>query len=386
MAVIRFRSCAPPVPGGRARRVEVLFHDRVFAVVDGRQMRALHTFGPFGPNPDRYVSIGRTEQLELLDEVLGGIPRWVLTPLAEGVERIQRWVEDPTPLPAKFRPKDTSEVAEASDDPSEDAELHGGDGSSGEVDHPAENPSAWVDCDGEEAEASAVAPAPSRCSYTPEAPSGAVARDLRRALRRLFDAMLGQASEELGDDHSSARCDGRKMVREMVSQRWDLARTHRTEVASEPRIVVAADTSGSCSASAGVTVGLCAALTKIWPELIFVEHSNGAIFRTVSRGVETHHSDPRLDTDWVGLLEREEVAGFVLFGDGDGYEHFSRVWEEAQCPVLWLDSYCAKHGLRHVPGSKWGDSASTLLSYWQGVNSSELAAQAIRAELRRKGR
>jgi hypothetical protein len=39
------------------------------------------------------------------------------------------------------RAKNTDEVAEASDDPSEDAEMHGGDGNSGEVDAPAETSS-----------------------------------------------------------------------------------------------------------------------------------------------------------------------------------------------------------------------------------------------------
>lgn len=371
--------------GGRPRRVELSIDGRVFAVINGKQTRRLSQWCPVG-HPWGTVTrpLASAHHLVLLDEVVGGLPKWALRQLVEGMP----WAHED--LPGEFRPKGTDEVAETSEDPSEESELHGGDGASGEVDHPADPPFGGVIRGGDEGVSAPVpekAPGPSRCVFTPAPPKGKVARDLKRSLRRLFDSMLSEAGDEIGEDHPSPRYEGRAIAREMVSRRWDLARAHRVEVASAPRIVVAADTSGSCSAHAGVTVGLCEALAAIWPELLFLEHSNGAIGRVVSRGSEETLWDLDMNcperTDWVSVLEGERVAGVVLFGDGDGYEHFSRVWEEAQCPVLWLDSYCACDGVQHRSCPVEG--VHPLLSYWQGVNSSESAAAAIRGELRRKG-
>ena len=209
--------------------------------------------------------------------------------------------------PGESRPKETDEVAESSDDPSEDSDTHGGDGNSGEVDSPAELPS----MDHRTGEASAQAPpkpadlsragesegetprpqkeeaedrwrlhrpATGTTSPVPELPRGKDVKSLKKALERLFTGFLEADSRKgTGLWEPGPRWDGGRLVREMKSQRWDLTRARRPELGGTARILVAADTSGSCSAASGATVGLCQALTQLWPQLVFVNHGNGAI-------------------------------------------------------------------------------------------------------------
>lgn len=341
------------------------------------------------------------------------------------------------------RPKDTDEVSEASDSPSEDAEVHGGDGNSGEVDAPAEtssdeeragsepqtsSPDSEQAADGEpqpadlsrageeddpskseedaRREALAEQYAPARQARGDEVfrnspgaapvktgvvePPSAAGKDLKKVLARLFKGWSSEAGEDTGGQMASPRIHGAALVREMTTGRWNMSRVFRQELEERPRtILVAADVSGSCSASSGHTVGICQALTKVWPQLLFVTHANGSVVSVTHNGVT--------ETGWgwgdapriADLVEDHRILGVLLFGDADGLSELEPVWRDERCQVIWLDSYCASYGkvfktsYRRVYGVAEPESGDDP-AYYAGVHDSESAAVALRMALRRK--
>jgi len=384
-----------------------------------------------------------------LQGVVGG-KRVAFSPVIAGEKTVGRLQElaDSEHLPADLlgaaqreeegesRQKGTDEVSSQSDNPSDDAEMHGGDGNSGEVGAPAQS-SSEEQRSGSSEQAADLQPADlSKAGEGKEQPkpepenraerlreqyagkaylcpwqqgkdtlcgggngaviaqavvpvSAGVAIQLRSALKRLFKGWSSDAGEDTGGQMTSPRIDGASLVKEMMSRRWALSRMRREELEPQPRtILVAADVSGSCSASSGHTVGVCQALTAVWPELLFVTHANGWVATVTQAGVTTDYccSDTRAPRI-AELVKGHKILGVLLFGDADGLSELEPVWRDERCQVVWLDSYCASFGVvrrgnyRKLYDTDSVDTAGDPLFY-TGVGDSESAAVAIRLALR----
>jgi hypothetical protein len=362
-----------------------------------------------------------------------GLPGWLTKQIEPADEREE----------GESRSKDTDEVSEASDSPSEDAEVHGGDGNSGEVDSPAETSGEdrsgpdspeGEDSHGEQSagpqpvdlsqageddpakseedkrrEQLAEQYAPARQKMGDEVfrngpnasvvqsevvePPAAVGKDLKKVLTRLFKGWSSESGEDTGGQMTSPRVDGAALVREMATGRWNMSRVFRQEIEERPRtIMVAADVSGSCSAASGHTVGICQALTKVWPELLFVTHANGNV-ETVTRNGVTESIERRSPPRIVDLVKGHKILGVLLFGDADGLSELEPVWLDERCQVIWLDSYCASYGkvfetsYRKVYGSAGGTPATLRPEggdpvYFGGVGCHHSASVALRMALR----
>lgn len=237
-------------------------------------------------------------------------------------------------------------------------------------------------------------------------PSAKVGIALKKVLKRLFKGWSSVPSDETGGQASSPRISGSSLIREMSTRRWNTSRVFREELECQPKmILVAADVSGSCSASSGHTVGICQALTKVWPELLFVTHANSDVGSVTKNGKTV--SDWEVIPSFKDLVIGHRVLGALLFGDADGFERLHAVLAEtvkASGQIIWLDSYRAKYG--EVIAGKWTKvygigkdsfrgnilgrdydfkySGLDPFQYYIGVNNEETAACALRQALRNK--
>lgn len=366
-------------------------------------------------------------------------------------------------MEGELRKKATDEVAEASATPSEDSPLHGGDGNSQEVEADSLTSSPEAEGRGGEAKTLTGEKGTGEGTFVSSEKSSAgrnsgnagagkgngrgkkssetlahgskmatmygkpqkkndaqgnsaiaflqpidpctseEAKSLKNALERFFKDTLasGKASEDNSGMLESPRVDAYKLVKELVSKRYALARASKEELSSVPRrIIIAADVSGSCSASSGATVGICRALCDIWPEIVFVTHVNGLINtiegKTVSTedyaiptGVSYDEAARQSAPLWKQLSKG--AVGALFFGDVDGIELWSNVWQDrSSMPVLWLDSYCASYGVVKAtqPQKIYSHYVDRLavclrsLKYFKGVHDAKSAACAIRQALR----
>jgi hypothetical protein len=219
-------------------------------------------------------------------------------------------------------------------------------------------------------------------------------RAVERALRRLI------ARVDLGGVDPTPRVDGRKLVRELVIRRVNLARVERRE-GTLPIVVLAADVSGSCSAVCDETLaadvsGSCSAvcdetlaaavaIAEDLDEVVVVRHSNGILVDAVGAAVGNRAGRIQPDqaerlADFVGSLRRP-VAAVVAWGDQDAGHDYAALCARGADTFL-LDSYAARHGARPASAilreaaSGW---ARPPKGWWQGVNDAATSATALRA-------
>jgi hypothetical protein len=227
-------------------------------------------------------------------------------------------------------------------------------------------------------------PSPPRCRQFPGGvflDSGVEYKDASpeviRALRRLIAPVVAVHGDE------SPRIHPRKFVRRLAERSGRINRARRSEM-DLPRVVVAADVSGSCSAAAGGTWSACLHLARKNERILVVEHSNGfpvACYSLETGWVRIEEIDGKLAW-WIWLISRHDIHAIVAFGDWDAedvYEMLSR----RDINVYWLDSYSATWGPRPAARSirprDW-----TPAGHWQGINSGSGAAIALRAMGRKK--
>lgn len=218
-----------------------------------------------------------------------------------------------------------------------------------------------------------------------------------RALDRLFDRWLGSHGEP------TPRYDGARLVREIASRRYALARARREEH-EPPAVLLLVDVSGSCSAAADETCAAAMLVSARRPETMVVWHSNGMPHR-FGRGVAPDGMPPGdaidvcrrvydaysryVDDGWkreegilLGwyrqLLSDHELVGVVAWGDTDAlwlYRELGRI-----APLIWLDSYTASSVGVVRP---YRDTEGVpQCRRWVGVNSARGTAIALRAALK----
>lgn len=322
------------------------------------------------------------------------------------------------------RKKNTAEVADVA--ALGDGELHGGDGNSGEVDAPAETASEkprtaaqetaehneWRNKKKTGAKGAGRPPgsgpkkngsvvftiADVRQRMRRKYPAGGP--DLAKALRRLFRAW----ALEFGGREQSPRLDGRALVREVLAKQYAVNRCYRNELSEDPVFLLMCDVSGSCSASAGGNLAVCLALCDLSPKnYLLVVHSNGdptevhgaranelpsfAWDQIDSLGPKKKRWNTRPEWGrrsgawWERVLELP-LAGAVNWGDNDAEDILELV--ASQCPLAWLDSYCA-NVTGPMPFGKSITDWPGLVGHWYGVNCASSSAFAIREILRETG-
>jgi hypothetical protein len=432
----------------------------------------------------------------MLDRLIGELgPRWPLSLMEELAESEDGQAEREL---GEDRAKDTDEVAEASNSPSEDADTHGGDGNSGEVDAPAETASederqgdSPEDCESEgenggeegDGEGSAEDPKSETTGDSSEGgnaegenggedgqgedgnggdtesdspwpafrldPDASEIKNFRRFLEYIEavverqrevsreEALAEEPEEPLQLDITSlgakgshggincrledleargAHCDqrdvseivrqiekifrsmddiagsepsprisGKRLVTELVSRRVNLSKARREELQPGVKLLMC-DVSGSCSAVCGETLAACAAVAQADPQVVIVVHSNGhpeEVYGQAAAGVDLadwyEHAHGLNYRWWLQLMERCRIIGTINWGDWDAGFVLEKLAEQA--PLVWLDSYCARDGVRpasrklRAGAARW---SATPTSWWQGVNNARSTAIALR--------
>ena len=231
------------------------------------------------------------------------------------------------PPKAEARPKDTDEVAPAT--AQQDGALHGGDGASGEVDHPAR------------AKYRSLRVAPSTSSGSrafaalgDNAPDPLEVKRVQRALAHLVGA---------GQSEASPRWDSSKLVKRVVARRplWPA----RREEFGRPSILVLPDVSGSCAPIAEQSLRLAraaAALGVPGADVIIVSHVNGE-----PRETQVNNAAPRYtrydSSQAIGYYRRltlkYHVTAVLAVGDGQGeWVYRELASHPAINRLVWLDN------------------------------------------------
>ena len=200
---------------------------------------------------------------------------------------------------------------------------------------------------------------------------GRAAREVRRAIERLVKAL------DIGGIDESPRLDGCRLVRELRSRRYQIARAHRREL-TQPLIVLLCDVSGSCSAVCNETLAACVAVEdSLDGDVVVLRHSNGMLCMP---GTDYHVSTATISA-WVAEQTRP-IGAVVAFGDWDAGDHY-RALCEAGADLVWLDSYCCHTAGVKKASAKLREQAKSWkrqpLSWWQGVNDAKSAAIALLA-------
>jgi hypothetical protein len=312
----------------------------------------------------------------------------------------------------------SDEVADVSDDPSEDAQTHGGSGNSQEVEHGAETAAKEASKSCNEAPLAAVNT--SSGEYDDQQPDAgeltfngmggfipsppikigeSVMSGIGRSMERLFTGFKnGAPSNEIGGMAQSPRLSGMGVVKELVCQRYQFNRARKKELKSiDHKILVAADGSGSCSTASGVTFQICEWFADKWPEVIFVSHANGDI-NSIRTGGHTKGLPMMSKKEMVDLWKSlgRDAIGMLFLGDQDGFDTWSKAWDGTDTPVVFLESYCCtqreprfKHHT-NFPAQNSGSYRREAVGkcnvwYADATGSHETVAFAIREILRRKG-
>lgn len=216
------------------------------------------------------------------------------------------------------------------------------------------------------------------------------ARRLARRLSRLF------ASWTVGGLDESPRLDPRRLVEHLVSRRGQLARCVRRERQRE-LILLLVDVSGSCSAHAEDTVAAIAEVARHDDRVVLISHSNGVPLQidggrsgerfVLPEGVnENGYSFAYSDLEtvclqwWRDLVARYRVVGTVAFGDNDAAWVYAVLASLA--PLVWLDSYTKKVGVRDmtrlIRSQSWPRAARERIRYFVGVGDAASADEALR--------
>jgi len=281
------------------------------------------------------------------------------------------------------RPKGTDEVAPATQQ--EDGNLHGGDGASGEVDHPVPQSG-----EGEvehplpqSGEGEVEHPLPQSGEGEVEHPLPQSGKESYRSPRRSPEAFasLGKADapplDEVrrvraamaqliafgGQGETSPRWDTSELVKRLISRRplWPARRDEE----GRPSILVLPDVSGSCHSIARASLRLARAVALLGvpgAEVLIVSHVNGKPHEiqvgTSAPIIEVSVSEEfaAITDFYQRLIQAHMVEAVVAVGDSDAEDVYS--WlagHPAISRLVWLDnSFCRRlERPRSSPLTRW---------------------------------
>jgi len=309
------------------------------------------------------------------------------------------------------RPKGTDEVAPATQQ--EDGDLHGGDGASGEVDHPVPQIGEVDHPVPQSGEGEVEHPLPQSGEGEVEHPLPQSGKERYRSPRRSPEAFasLSQADapppDEVrrvraamaqliafgGQGETSPRWDTSELVKRLISRRplWPARRDEE----GRPSILVLPDVSGSCYAIARESLRLARAVALLGvpgAEVLIVSHVNGqpheiqvgtSALRKV-RLVEVSADFAVLTSFYQRLIKTYMVEAVVAVGDSDAEDVYS--WlagHPAISRLVWLDnSFCRQlERPRRSPLTRWPAPARQKTTRLVGCKR-ERFAEALELALR----
>ena len=296
------------------------------------------------------------------------------------------------------RPKGTDEVAPATQ--KEDGDLHGGDGASGEVDHPVP----------QSGEGEAERPLPQSGEGEVEHPLPQSGKESYRSPRRSPEAFasLSQADapppDEVrrvraamahlifgGQGETSPRWDTSELVKRLISHRplWPARRDEE----GRPSILVLPDVSGSCYAIARESLRLARAVALLGvpgAEVVIVSHVNGQP-REIQVGTSAPIIEVSVSEEFAAitgfyhrLIKTYMVEAVVAVGDSDAEDVYRWLSSHpAISRLIWLDnSFCRRlERPRRSPLTRWPAPAREKTTHLVGCRK-ERFAEALELALR----
>jgi len=296
------------------------------------------------------------------------------------------------------RPKGTDEVAPATQ--KEDGDLHGGDGASGEVDHPVPQSG-----EGEverplpqsgEGEVEHPLPQSGKESYRSPRRSPEAFASLDEAdapppdeVRRVRAAMA-RLTHFGGQGETSPRWDTSELVKRLISHRplWPAKRDEE----GRPSILVLPDVSGSCYAIASASLRLARAVALLGvpgAEVVIVSHANGQpheiqIGTSAPMKVRISEEFAALTGFYQRLIKTYMVEAVIAVGDDDAEEVYRWLSSHpAISRLVWLDnSFCRQlERPRRSPLTRWPAPARQKTTRLVGCRK-ERFAEALELALR----
>lgn len=290
------------------------------------------------------------------------------------------------------RKKDTDQVSSVSDNPSDEAEMHGGEGNSGEVDSQAETLSeeerqAQMDALlGEGDGTDSLSDGNKECVKSSDRSDLSDLYDMvdsdadKKAVKRLVNRLVKIVDKEVGNNgNRSPRLDGTKLVKEMITKRWSLPRASKEELEMKPCLIMV-DISGSCSASRGGNLAAALEIQRMMPDKVqIVTHFNGYPNVAVGKFLKDP-SNMDLDLDYTSEEKSELVKYYtsnnwslvINFGDADASEELEGMRQKG-ARILVLDSACStsvgKAYLSHTRKNMvWVNGVNDATRAWVGLS------------------
>jgi hypothetical protein len=230
-------------------------------------------------------------------------------------------------------------------------------------------------------------------------------KTLLKSLKNIFKEFgIGNPSRSIGGLNESRRIDSKAFVKQLLNKKYEFERAHRKEMATIPKkVIVAADTSGSCSTTSHTTTKVCKYITRLWGDVVYINHENGRIKEIGMNGklyfVKRKFQDHTVSNElWNHFGSKS--SGALLMGDTDGISIWSQLWRKHNVPTILMDSYRCNIlngklkeynnefiGTLYDPDSNMDlldKNCNPKLTYYFGVNSIETISYGLRKYLKEK--
>ena len=152
-----------------------------------------------------------------------------------------------------------------------------------------------------------------------------------KRLKKRIEALI--SSHCAGIEEESRNVNGKKLVTEIVTKRYNLNRIYRQNQQKKPALL-AIDVSGSCHVTCNYTLAVAVAIAREMPETVkLLIHSNGYPCQhksLLTNGIQ-------LATDWMG-----DWSLCLAWGDLDAIDALNKIG--ATCQTILFDDYCVKVG------------------------------------------
>lgn len=153
-----------------------------------------------------------------------------------------------------------------------------------------------------------------------------------KRLKKRIEALI--SSHCAGIEEESRSVDGKKLVTEIVTKRYNLNRIYRQNRQKKPALL-AIDVSGSCHVTCNYTLAVAVAIAREMPDTVkLLIHSNGY---PCSQHKSLLTNGVQLATDWMG-----DWSLCLAWGDLDARDALNKIG--AKCQTILFDDYCVKVG------------------------------------------
>lgn len=153
-----------------------------------------------------------------------------------------------------------------------------------------------------------------------------------KRLKKRIEALI--SSHCAGIEEESRSVDGKKLVTEIVTKRYNLNRIYRQNRQKKPALL-AIDVSGSCHVTCNYTLAVAVAIAREMPDTVkLLIHSNGY---PCSQHKSLLTNGVQLATDWMG-----DWSLCLAWGDLDARDALNKIG--AKCQTTLFDDYCVKVG------------------------------------------